>query len=231
MTTHSKTTASFALKSEQYLKEDCDGPSFALHFAVSPLIGNVSDQTVLCVGCGAGAECTVLSNLGAHVSGVDPSPTLLENARTNCPSVKFEIASAEKLPFPGKSFDIVYCAHVLHYIDDWSAALSEMGRVLKPDGRMIVTIHHPIDYGLTDNQCGTRSLGFDKGKETGHYLGRREVHATWYKDFEVVFYPRSIAEMLNSFIKAGFRVKSCAEAGSAPDSELPIFIAFELDRG
>lgn len=230
MSTHPKTTNSFATRSEQYLSEDCDGPPFAEHFAVAPLLGSPSLQAVLCVGCGAGAECRVLFGLGAKVSGIDPSPALLEKARANCPSGEFQLASAEKLPFPTGIFDIVYCAHVLHYIDSWDVALHEMHRVLKPDGRLIATIHHPLDYGLTEEQTGKRILGFDGEMEIGDYLTHREVHATWYKDFEVVFYPRSIAEMVNSFIEAGFNVINCTEAGSVPEAKIPIMIAFELLR-
>ena len=230
MTTHSKTTVSFAEKSEQYLKEDCSGLPFAQHFAVTPLLYNVADKAVLCVGCGAGTECRVLAELGAVVSGIDPSPALLEVAQTNCPSGEFIRASAEEIPFPDRTFDMVYCAHVLHYINDWGPPLREMHRVLKVGGRAIVTIHHPLDYGLIEDQRGKRILGFDNQTELGDYLTHREVHATWYRDFDVVYYPRSIAEMLNTFIKAGFHLKSSIEAGETPQSKLPLFVAFELSR-
>jgi len=229
MTTHPKTTFSFASKSEQYLIEDCDGPPFAQHFAVTPLLGNISGKTVLCVGCGSGLECDVLTKMGGKVSAIDPSAELLSKARVLNPTVDFQLASAELLPFPDKSFDIVYCAHVLHYINDWAEPLREMLRVLKIDGRLIVTVHHPLDYGLI-HQDERRVLGFDKDKEIGDYLTHREVHATWYKNFEVVYYPRNIADMLNSFIQAGFSVLSCSEAGSTAEGKIPIFLAFQLHR-
>ena len=101
--------------------------------------------------------------------------------------------------------------------------------MLKIDSRLIVTVHHPLDYGLIDQE-ERRVLGFDKDKEIGDYLTHREVHATWYKNFEVVYYPRNIADMLNSFIQAGFSVLSCSEAGSTAEGKIPIFLAFQLHR-
>lgn len=213
MTTHQKTSSSFATKSDQYLNGDCDGPPFAEHFAVASMFGELSGKRILCVGCGGGAECGALIKKGAEVIGSDPSAALLERARHQFPTVEFKQFSVEQIPFPDNAFDLVYCAHVLHYLNDWSIALHEIFRVLRPTGHAIITIHHPIDHGITN------------------YLDRREVHDTWFTDFDVVFYPRSIGEMLNSFVAAGFSVKRCIEAGSTPEEKSPILIAFDLEKG
>jgi len=62
-------------------------------------------------------------------------------------------------------------------IADWEEPLRETIRVLKIDGRLIVTVHHPIDYAIIE-QDGQRLLGFDNHNEIGDYLVRHEFANT-----------------------------------------------------
>ena len=48
------------------------------------------------------------------------------------------------LPFPDSAFDDVVASLVLHYLEDWTAPLAELRRVLKPGGRLIASVNHPI---------------------------------------------------------------------------------------
>lgn len=208
MPTHPKTIKSFSEKSHQYLRDDCDELPFTERLDIRELIGDVAGKKVLFAGCGAGAECSSLAALGAQVSGVDSSPSLLEIAKTRNPGMNFTLASLESLPFPDACFDLIYCGHVLHYLDNWTPALGELKRVTAAGGTLVVTVHHPADHGYTGDQP-------------------KEVHATWYDDFDVVYYPRSIAEMTNTFASCGLTtVKVLEIAGEAEGP--PIAVAFRL---
>jgi ubiquinone/menaquinone biosynthesis C-methylase UbiE len=93
-------------------------------------------QRVLDVGCGPGALTTELvRRLGAaSVTAVDPSESFVDAARKRLPGVTVEVASAELLPFPDRTFDAVIAQLVVHFMPDPVAGLAEMARVTRPQG-------------------------------------------------------------------------------------------------
>ncbi len=100
-------------------------------------------DTVLDVACGTGEfERLLLAEYSLQqIVGVDISDKMLAIAQKKChayPQVSFQTASASTLPFDSDSFDVIVSANSFHYFDDPLAALKEMRRVLKPDGRVII---------------------------------------------------------------------------------------------
>jgi SAM-dependent methyltransferase len=102
---------------------------------------------VLDVGCGPG---TITAGLAARVApgrviGVDREPDVIAEARGACgATVEFQAADVYRLPFANRSFDVVHAHQVLQHLADPVGALTEMGRVLRPDGRLAV---RDADYG------------------------------------------------------------------------------------
>jgi ubiquinone/menaquinone biosynthesis C-methylase UbiE len=100
-------------------------------------------ESVLDIACGTGEfERMVLTEHPTQAMiGVDISKEMLAIAQQKlrtAPNVLFQIASASALPFADRSFDIVVSANAFHYFDNPTAALSEMKRVLKPDGKLVI---------------------------------------------------------------------------------------------
>jgi SAM-dependent methyltransferase len=98
------------------------------------------------VGCGTGALAARLAGAGYETVGVDPSEGMLEVLRQRSPRVRAVRGSAESLPFPDDSFDVVLTVAVLHHIADPDRVrrtLAEMVRVAKPSGRVLVWDHNP----------------------------------------------------------------------------------------
>ena len=95
---------------------------------------------VLELGCGTGYFTRELAGTGAQITAIDISPDLLEAARNSCPSerVTFEIQNAYDLAYEGETFDSVVGSSVLHHLEV-GAALSEIHRVLRPDGSIYFT--------------------------------------------------------------------------------------------
>ncbi len=93
---------------------------------------------VLEIGCGAGAIAAHLSNkYQMDVIGTDLDPEMIAMARKyheTRENLSFAEADATKLPFVNDEFDLVISVKVLHHIGDWRGALTEIGRVLKPNG-------------------------------------------------------------------------------------------------
>lgn len=95
----------------------------------------ISDARVIDVGCGTGAlEVRLVEKYPhQHITGVDPSPRMLDRARAklgNHPNVRLVEASAEQLPFPDGAFDAAVSASAFHHFHHPQAALSEIRRVL-----------------------------------------------------------------------------------------------------
>ncbi len=98
---------------------------------------------VLDVACGTGEfERLILSeNPGQQMVGVDISKEMLAIAQQKLqayPNTVFFPASVTNLPLAEQSFDVVVSASSFHYFDDPTAALAEMKRVLKPNGKVII---------------------------------------------------------------------------------------------
>jgi SAM-dependent methyltransferase len=92
-------------------------------------------QDALDVGCGTGMLTTrLLERLGPdHVIGIDPSASFVEATRGRFPGVRIDQGSAETLPYPDNSFDVVIAQLVVHFMKDPVAGIREMARVARHD--------------------------------------------------------------------------------------------------
>jgi ubiquinone/menaquinone biosynthesis C-methylase UbiE len=97
----------------------------------------VGDQpvTVLELGAGTGKLTEVLVALGHDVHATDPDEQMLDRLRERLPDVRTSVSSAEAIPAPDASYDVVVVAQALHWFDH-PVALPEIARVLKPGGRL-----------------------------------------------------------------------------------------------
>lgn len=104
------------------------------------LFASIVDGPVLEVGCGTGLATRELVRLGLDMSGVDLSPGMLAVARKSLPQVDFTVASMLDLPQTSDSVDgVVAYYSTIHVPDDLlPTALSELVRVLRPGGHLLV---------------------------------------------------------------------------------------------
>ena len=116
---------------------------------------NLSDgDHVLDLGCGEGRHVHGLHMHGRlNVIGVDLDEASLKKAedgllflpeRTegDAGTTRFQTGDATQLDFPDDTFDAIICSEVLEHLPDYDAALQEIRRVLKPDGRLCITVPH-----------------------------------------------------------------------------------------
>jgi len=107
------------------------------------LSGSIENLDVLEVGCGLGDFSIYLAKYGANVIGTDFSTSAIEFAKEKCTakgsSASFQLADAQALPFDSNSFDLIFSCECLEHVPDPRKALSEMFRILKPNGRLILT--------------------------------------------------------------------------------------------
>jgi len=126
---------------------------------------------ILDVGCGTGANLQMLSRFGA-AEGVDVSAAALDFCRARG-LAQVKQGAAESLPFADESFDLVTGLDVVEHLDDDIAGLSEMRRVLSPEGRVVLFVpafmflwgvqddisHHRRRYTLPELRQRLRGAG------------------------------------------------------------------------
>lgn len=105
---------------------------------------------VLDFGCGSGELACAMAARGWHVTGCDISNEMLRAAETTLGGDKVSwraIDSSAKLPFAYESFDLAIASSVFEYISEPATSLSEIHRVLVPEGRVLLTVpdmRHPV---------------------------------------------------------------------------------------
>jgi ubiquinone/menaquinone biosynthesis C-methylase UbiE len=114
-----------------------------------PLAG----RRVLDVACGTGRYARLLARQGAQVFGADASKNMLR--RSKIPAVQ---ATAERLPFGDSSFDRITCGLLFDHVAELDAPFSEMARLLRRDGRAVVSSIHPEMQRLTGADLHPSSL-------------------------------------------------------------------------
>jgi ubiquinone/menaquinone biosynthesis C-methylase UbiE len=103
---------------------------------------------VLDVACGTGVlanEAARRVGPGGSVAGLDRNEGMLAVARRKAAGIDWRQGLAEKLPFADGSFDAVVSQFGLMFFEDRVAALKEMGRVLRPGGRLAVAVWDALD--------------------------------------------------------------------------------------
>ena len=107
---------------------------------VRSVIPSLEGTKILDVGCGAGGLAKTLAAEGARVTGIDPNPTAVRDARNLVPAASFEQTSAEALPFEDGAFDAVLVVNALHHVPlgAMDRSLAEAARVIRPGGLLIV---------------------------------------------------------------------------------------------
>ena len=154
----------------------------------------------LCSGAGsfspAGLPCTVVA--------LDEDTAAFETARPVKPGPHYRtFGKSDLIPFADASFDLVICHHGLEHIPEVEATLAEIGRVLKPDGRLVVSI--PNGYGLCD---GIYRFVFEGGGHVNRFTWPRAVQLvercagvrleSWHKLYSSFAYLYRLAEALDT---------------------------------
>lgn len=90
------------------------------------------------LGCGSAGSSVLAAQRGAKVSGFDASENLLEIAKERIPQGDFRQGEMEELPYNDAEFDVVFAANSLQYVGDKVKALSEVRRVMVPEGKFVI---------------------------------------------------------------------------------------------
>src|SRR5258708_11006939 len=167
--------------------------------AMLALAGDVAGRRILDAGCGSGPLFAALRDRGAIVTGFDKSAGMVELARRRLgDDADLQVADlGSPLPFPDGEFDDVIASLVLHYLEDWAPALAELRRVLKPSGRLLVSVEHPFAITLMHVQAGREPDYFATSNRTEEYTFSRQTVL-------LSLWDRPLHAMAGAFTAAGF---------------------------
>lgn len=145
---------------------------------VRELLGDVAGLRILDLGCGTGRHSIPLANAGADVTAMDFSEGMLAKAQAKSGG-RIEFVSGDlhkRLPFEDASFDRVICCLVFDHIRDVVHVLSEMRRVCRSDGEILVSVMHPammltgVQARFTDEATGEKVLLASERNQVSDYV-------------------------------------------------------------
>lgn len=176
------------------------------------VLGDVRGKAILELGCGAAQWSIALARAGAQPVGLDLSERQLAHARTLMTEAGVEFplvhASAESIPFPDASFDIVFCDYGAMTFADPYLTVPEVARVLRPGGLFAFSHATPIRmmaWPVDAERAGDR-LVYD-------YFG---MHA--FDDGETIDFNLPYGEWIRLFRRHGFAIEDLIEPRPAADA-------------
>jgi SAM-dependent methyltransferase len=169
--------------------------------AMLDLVGDVAGKTVLDAGCAGGEYAAHLLERRARVIAIDKSRAMVEIVRNRFGDALEVRRHDLNDPFDwlsDESIDLVVSSLTMHYLECWTAPLKEFRRVLKSNGRFIMSTHHPaMTAPLVEN-----------------YFDTVLIDDTWKvgsRDYSVRFYHRPLQEIASALIDAGFTIERVVE--------------------
>ena len=176
------------------------------------VLGDVAGKAILEFGCGAAQWSIALARQGAHPVGLDLSERQLEHARRLMTEAGVEFplihGSAEAVPLPDASFDIVFCDHGAMTFADPYLTVPEAARLLRPGGLFAFSHHSPIEticWAIGADKVGDR-LAVD-------YFGMHR-----FDDVDDTYFQLPFGEWIRLFRANGFVVEDLIEPRPAVDA-------------
>ena len=167
------------------------------------------------VGCGPGRLLAPLA--GSHrVTGCDISPEMLAEARRRCPpQVRLVQADARRLPFAAASFDLACSAYgAVPFVADPGRVMQEVARVLRPGGRGVFSVTHPVRWAFPDDP-GPAGLTADRSYfDRTPYVERDADGTVLYAEHH-----RTLGDRVGDLVAAGFVLERLVEPEWPDDAD------------
>lgn len=181
------------------------------------LLGELADRRVLEVGCGSAPCARWLAAQGAQVVGLDLSGGMLRHAvraaRDTGIAVPLVQADAGRLPFAESSFDLACSAFgAVPFVADSAAVMAEVSRVLRPGGRWVFAVTHPMRWIFPD----------DPGR-AGLTVAQSYFDRTPYAEVDrqgsptYVEHHRTLGDRVREIVAAGLVLEDLVEPEWPPD--------------
>ena len=172
------------------------------------------DDTVLDVACGPGLITCAVANVARHVTGIDITPAMIEEAKKKqaamgLKNMEWSVGDVLPLPFPESSFSAVITRYSFHHFLEPEAVLTEMVRVCQPGGRVAV-----VDVFMSTPEQAEAYDRMEKLRDPSH------TRALLLAELTGMFHDAGLTEMKTAFYKLDVELErlltaSCTKANDA----------------
>jgi ubiquinone/menaquinone biosynthesis C-methylase UbiE len=177
--------------------------------AVEELAGRAR---VLDLGCGDGQIARALATHGSDVLGVDPTQLHIDIAIERGGGPRYLLGGATDIPADDNSFDAVVACLVFEHIDQMDEAMTEVARVLKPQGQFSFFLNHPLlqtpGSGWIDDHIIDPPEQYWR---IGPYLVETESIEEVEKEVYIRFIHRPLSRYINALIANGMTIERMVE--------------------
>ncbi|MEU5553272.1 MULTISPECIES: class I SAM-dependent methyltransferase [unclassified Micromonospora] len=182
-----------------------------LREADARLLGEVAGRRVLEVGCGAASCARWLATQGAHPVAVDLSAGMLRHAAraADRSGVRVPLAQADALalPFADGSFDVACTAFgAVPFVDDSAALMREVHRILRPGGRWVFSVTHPMRWIFLDDPGEGGLTAVHSYFDRQPYVEQDDTGVATYVEQH-----RTLGDRIRELVGAGFRLVDLVE--------------------
>lgn len=170
------------------------------------ILGDVSGKNILDLGCGQGYFCRKLASCGAIVSGVDVSPELIEKASKRSLDeglkIRYVVSPAEDLfSCANQSEDIVLSVLATQNMRELDRVISEVKRILRPDGRFVFILNHPAFRVPQDSDWYFNPENKKQGRVVTKYMSEASVKIDMHPGSTQKTFTYSFHRPLQVFVK------------------------------
>ncbi|HEU0241302.1 MAG TPA: class I SAM-dependent methyltransferase [Micromonosporaceae bacterium] len=190
-----------------------------LREADARLLGDVAGRRVVEVGCGAAATARWLATQDAEVVAMDLSAGMLRHARLAAEHSGVRVplvqADATHLPVADGSFDIAYTAFgAVPFVADSAAVMREVFRVLRPGGRWVFAVTHPMRWIFLDDPGEGGLIAVHSYFDRRPYVEQDDSGTATY-----VEHHRTVGDRVRELVAAGFVLTDIVEPEWPADNE------------
>ncbi|MFO0476169.1 MAG: class I SAM-dependent methyltransferase [Alphaproteobacteria bacterium] len=194
------------------------GRRFVLDPVMLPRALTPRPARTLDVGCGEGRFCRMLAANGVAATGIDPTGSLLAEARRLDPRSTYVSGAAEDLPFEDAAFDLVVSYLSLIDIPDIERAIPEMARVLEPGGRLLVANLTSFNTAGNELDWTLDASGRRVSWPVDRYMTPRASWVSW-RGIRVINHHRPLSTYMKLFLQQGLVLSHFDEP--LPTSDAP----------
>ena len=184
------------------------------------------EETVLDVACGPGLITCAVARMARHVTGIDITPAMIEEARKRqqamgLTNLDWRIGDVAPLPFAASSFSAVITRYSFHHFLDSEAVLAEMVRVCQPGGKVAV-----VDVFMSTPEQAEAYNHMEKLRDPSH------TRALLLPELTGMFHDAGLKEMKTAFYKLDVELERLLTAScTEPDDAEKVRGIFEDDLG
>jgi SAM-dependent methyltransferase len=183
----------FTRQAEPFARHPAHSTEESLRLAVEA-VALTLDDTLLDVACGPGLTACAFAPRARHVTGIDLTPAMIDQARQRQESaglfnMSWQVGDVSQLPFPDRQFSVTFSRYAFHHLLDPGAVLAEMVRVTQHGGRVVVADVYTFSPEQAEAYDGVerlrdpshvRALGLDELTGLFQTAGLEDVATTFY---------------------------------------------------